>query len=41
MDGDDPGGGQWNFDHENRKSLPKDVTPPKRRRFEPDAITAR
>jgi deoxyribodipyrimidine photolyase-related protein len=39
MKGDDPVGGQWNFDHDNRKSLPKDVTPPKRRRFEPDAIT--
>ena len=39
MDGDEPEGGQWNFDHDNRKSLPKDVTPPKRRRFEPDDIT--
>ena len=40
MAGDEPAGGQWNFDHDNRKSLPKDVTPPKRQRFEPDAITA-
>ena len=39
MEGDDPAGGQWNFDHDNRKSLPKDVTPPKRQRFEPDAVT--
>ena len=39
MEGDEPAGGQWNFDHDNRKSLPKDVTPPKRQRFEPDAIT--
>ena len=39
MDGDEPAGGQWNFDHDNRKSLPKDVKPPKRRRFEPDAVT--
>ncbi len=39
MEGDEPSGGQWNFDHDNRKSLPKDVTPPKRQRFEPDAIT--
>jgi deoxyribodipyrimidine photolyase-related protein len=39
MDGDEPVGGQWNFDHDNRKSLPKDVTPPQRQRFEPDAIT--
>ena len=39
MEGDEPAGGQWNFDHDNRKPLPKDVAPPKRRRFEPDAIT--
>ena len=39
MEGDDPVGGQWNFDHDNRKSLPKDVMPPKRRRFEPDGVT--
>ncbi len=39
MAGDDPMGGQWNFDHDNRKSLPKYVHPPKRKRFEPDAIT--
>ncbi|WP_373504405.1 cryptochrome/photolyase family protein [Aestuariivirga sp.] len=39
MDGDDPAGGQWNFDHDNRKALPKDVKSPRRLRFEPDAIT--
>jgi deoxyribodipyrimidine photolyase-related protein len=39
MEGDEPAGGQWNFDHDNRKSLPNTVTPPARRRFEPDAIT--
>ncbi|WP_421695159.1 cryptochrome/photolyase family protein [Aestuariivirga sp.] len=39
MDGDEPEGGQWNFDQDNRKALPKDVLPPKRQRFEPDAIT--
>ena len=39
MDGDEPVGGQWNFDHDNRKSLPKDVKPPKRRRFAPDTVT--
>ena len=39
MDGDDPAGGQWNFDHDNRKALPKDVKPPRRLRFEPDSIT--
>lgn len=40
MEGDEPAGGQWNFDRDNRKSLPRDVTPPRRVRFEPDAITA-
>lgn len=39
MRGDQPEGGQWNFDPENRKSLPKNHKLPKRRRFEPDAIT--
>ncbi len=39
MDGDAPVGGQWNFDHDNRKSLPKDANPPRRQRFEPEAIT--
>ncbi len=39
MEGDEPVGGQWNFDHDNRKALPPDVKPPKRRRFAPDAIT--
>jgi deoxyribodipyrimidine photolyase-related protein len=39
MDGDQPVGGQWNFDQENRKSVPKGhrFTPPIR--FAPDAIT--
>ncbi len=39
MAGDKPEGGQWNFDKENRRKLPKDVTLPERLRFEPDAIT--
>ena len=39
MEGDEPSGGQWNFDHDNRKSLPKGVTPPARARFAPDAVT--
>ncbi len=39
MEGDEPVGGQWNFDHDNRKALPKDVMPPKRNRFAPDEIT--
>lgn len=39
MDGKDPVGGQWNFDHDNRKPLPKAAVVPGRLRFEPDAIT--
>jgi deoxyribodipyrimidine photolyase-related protein len=39
MDGDQPLGGQWNFDAENRKAIPRDHRPPLRRRFAPDAIT--
>ena len=34
-----PEGGQWNFDPENRKSLPRGLRPPPRLRFAPDAIT--
>ena len=34
-----PTGGQWNFDPENRKSLPKGLRPPARLRFVPDATT--
>jgi deoxyribodipyrimidine photolyase-related protein len=36
---DEPAGGQWNFDHDNREALPRDITPPRPRRFPPDAIT--
>ncbi|GGK36682.1 cryptochrome/photolyase family protein [Salinarimonas ramus] len=39
MEGREPVGGQWNFDAQNRKALPKTITVPPRRRFEPDAIT--
>lgn len=39
MQGDQPSGGQWNFDHDNRKSLPTSMKLPKRARFEPDEIT--
>lgn len=39
MDGDDPVGGQWNFDKDNRKKLPQDVQPPSDIRFEPDEMT--
>jgi deoxyribodipyrimidine photolyase-related protein len=34
-----PIGGQWNFDIENRKALPKGHRPPERLRFSPDAVT--
>ena len=39
MDGASPIGGQWNFDAENRQSLPDDYAPPERLRFAPDKIT--
>jgi deoxyribodipyrimidine photolyase-related protein len=39
MAGEEPEGGQWNFDHDNRKALPKDARPPRRLRFEPGVIT--
>lgn len=39
MQGNEPVGGQWNYDVQNRKALPKNVAVPPRRRFEPDAIT--
>jgi deoxyribodipyrimidine photolyase-related protein len=38
MDGDSPAGGRWNFDAENRRSLPPGHALPRRRRFEPDGI---
>ena len=39
MEADEPLGSAWNFDADNRKALPKQHQPPKRKRFEPDAIT--
>lgn len=39
MDGDEPAGGSWNYDKENRKTLPDDVTPPDLPGFRPDIIT--
>ncbi len=39
MEGDKPAGGKWNFDHENRKAAPDDVTVDGPMRFEPDAVT--
>ncbi|WP_164155659.1 cryptochrome/photolyase family protein [Sandarakinorhabdus rubra] len=40
MDGDQPVGGQWNFDADNRKSVPKGHRFVAPIRFAPDAITA-
>lgn len=40
MDGDQPVGGQWNFDHDNRKPPAKGLSYPPAPRFTPDAITA-
>ena len=39
MEGDKPTGGEWNFDSENRKSLPKGLRAAPAVRFKPDAIT--
>lgn len=39
MDGEQPCGGQWNFDAENRDPLPKDLALVVPRWFEPDEIT--
>lgn len=36
----EPIGGQWNFDHDNRKKLPRGHRPPERLGFAPDAITS-
>jgi len=35
----EPVGGRWNFDKDNRRSLPKDAQPPPPISFEPDEIT--
>jgi deoxyribodipyrimidine photolyase-related protein len=39
MDGEEPAGGQWNFDHDNRKRLPKSLVPPPRALPPEDAVT--
>ncbi|MBQ0804207.1 MAG: cryptochrome/photolyase family protein [Sulfitobacter sp.] len=39
MEGDKPAGDKWNFDHDNRKAAPDDVTVDGPLQFEPDAIT--
>ncbi|SFZ86581.1 deoxyribodipyrimidine photolyase-related protein [Devosia enhydra] len=39
MEGANPVGGQWNFDHDNRRRLPADIDVPALPRFSPDAVT--
>lgn len=39
MDGDRPLGGAWNFDKDNRKTLPPGLAAPRRIGFAPDEIT--
>ena len=39
MDDDEPVGGQWNFDHDNRKPAARDLMMPQPLWFAPDAIT--
>jgi deoxyribodipyrimidine photolyase-related protein len=39
MEGDQPTGGQWNFDSENRKPAKGDLFMPRPKRFAPDAET--
>lgn len=39
MDGDQPAGGRWNFDHDNRKPAKPDLFLQMPRRFDPDART--
>ncbi|MEO1137270.1 MAG: cryptochrome/photolyase family protein, partial [Pseudomonadota bacterium] len=39
MDGDEPEGGAWNYDKENRKAASSDLFMPQIPRFEPDEIT--
>lgn len=39
MDGDDPAGGQWNYDHDNRKPAPLEITYAGPLKFDPDPVT--
>ena len=39
MNGDEPEGGEWNYDDQNRESLPKDHPLPEIKTFQPDDIT--
>ena len=38
MEGDQPAGGQWNFDHDNRKAAKADLLRARPRDFAPDAV---
>ena len=40
MEGDQPAGGQWNFDHDNRKPARADLLRPRPPAFAPDAVVA-
>ena len=40
MQGGQPTGGQWNFDHDNRKPAKPDLFRPRPPRFDPDPVTA-
>ncbi len=40
MDGDQPVGGQWNYDRDNRKPAKRDLMMPRPLSFAPDAVTA-
>jgi deoxyribodipyrimidine photolyase-related protein len=40
MDGNDPVGGKWNFDHDNRKPAPEEIGFDGPLRFEPDEVVA-
>ncbi|WP_435068725.1 cryptochrome/photolyase family protein [Haloplanus sp. C73] len=39
LDGDDPVGGQWNYDESNRETPPADWSPPPVPRYDPDDLT--
>ncbi len=39
MEDDEPAGGQWNYDHDNRKAAPEEVTVEGPLTFEPDDMT--
>lgn len=39
MEGEEPAGGSWNYDEQNREKLPKEITLPEIEKIEPDAVT--